>query len=60
VVVRTLGLLIVRRVMGLVGFGPAPDAKDVEIAVLRHQPRSFTPVHRFVVVCESAGDRRCW
>jgi hypothetical protein len=37
VVVRTLGFLIVRRVLGLVGIGPAPDAKDVEIAVLRHQ-----------------------
>jgi hypothetical protein len=23
--------------LGLVGVGPAPDAKDVEIAVLRHQ-----------------------
>src|SRR5215218_4682043 len=36
-VVRTLALVIVRRVLGLVGLGPAPDAKDVEIAVLRHQ-----------------------
>ncbi len=36
-VVRTLGFLVVRRMLGLVGFGPAPDAKDVEIAVLRHQ-----------------------
>ena len=37
VVVRTLAFLIVRRVLGLVGVGPAPDAKDVEPAVLRHQ-----------------------
>jgi putative transposase len=37
VVVRTLAFLIVRRVLGLVGLGSAPDAKDVEIAVLRHQ-----------------------
>src|SRR4051812_37180349 len=36
-VVRTLAFVIVRRVLGLVGLGPAPDAKDVEIAVLRHQ-----------------------
>jgi hypothetical protein len=36
-VVRTLALVIVRRVLGLVGLGPAPDAKDIEIAVLRHQ-----------------------
>jgi hypothetical protein len=35
-VVRTLVFVIVRRVLGLVGLGPAPDAKDVEIAVLRH------------------------
>ena len=34
---RTLGFLIVRRVLGLVGLGPDADAKDVEIAVLRHQ-----------------------
>jgi hypothetical protein len=29
------GVLIVRRVLGLVGVGPAPDAKDVEIGVPR-------------------------
>jgi transposase InsO family protein len=33
----TLVFLLVRRVLGLVGLGPKPDAKDVEIAVLRHQ-----------------------
>jgi hypothetical protein len=32
-----LVFLLVRRVLGLVGLGPKPDAKDVEIAVLRHQ-----------------------
>jgi putative transposase len=37
VVVRTLGFLLVRRLLGLAGRGPARDAKDVEIAVLRHQ-----------------------
>src|SRR5207342_92143 len=37
-VVRTLGFVIVRGLLGLVGLGPTPDAKDVEIAVLRHQP----------------------
>ena len=36
-VVRTLAFVNVRRVLGLVGLGPASDAKDVEIAVLRHQ-----------------------
>src|SRR5439155_7578725 len=29
--------VIVRRVLGMAGLGSAPDAKDVEIAVLRHQ-----------------------
>src|SRR3979411_2367021 len=33
----TLVFLLVRRVLGLVGLGPKPDDKDVEIAVLRHQ-----------------------
>jgi hypothetical protein len=37
VVVRTLGFLIVRRLLGLVGLGPREYARDVEIAVLRHQ-----------------------
>jgi transposase InsO family protein len=36
-VVRMLAFVIARRVLGLVGLGPTPDAKDVEIAVLRHQ-----------------------
>src|SRR5947207_6267508 len=58
VVVRTLAFVIVRRLLGLVGLGPAPDAKDVEIAVLRHQlmvlqrqvvrPR-YTPADRMVL-----------
>ena len=57
-VVRTLAFVIVRRVLGLVTLGPAPDAKDVEIAVLRHQlmvvrrqvarPR-YTPTDRMVL-----------
>ena len=33
----TLVFLVVRRVLELVGLGPRPDDKDVEIAVLRHQ-----------------------
>jgi putative transposase len=37
VVVRTLGFVIVRGLLRVVGLGTAPDAKDVEIAVLRHQ-----------------------
>jgi hypothetical protein len=37
VVVRTLAFMTVRWVLGLVGLGPSSDAKDVEIAVLRHQ-----------------------
>jgi hypothetical protein len=31
------GFLLVRRLWGLAALGPRPDAKDVEIAVLRHQ-----------------------
>src|SRR2546421_1450725 len=37
VVVRTLGLMIVRRVLGVLGCGPTTDADAVEIVVLRHQ-----------------------
>ncbi len=37
VFVCTLAFLVARRLVGLVGLGPRPDAKDVEIAVLRHQ-----------------------
>jgi hypothetical protein len=37
VLVRTVVFLAVRRVVGVVGLGPSPAAKDVEIAVLRHQ-----------------------
>jgi len=58
VVVRTLGFLVLRRLLGRVGLGPAPDAKDLEIAVLRHhvmvlrrqarRPR-FTPSDRVVL-----------
>src|SRR5664279_171449 len=58
VVVRTLGFVIVRGLLGLVGLGPAPDAKDVEVAVLRHQlavlgrqvtrPR-YTPTDRMLL-----------
>jgi hypothetical protein len=36
-VVRKPAFVIVRGVLGLVGIGLTPDAKDVEIAVLRHQ-----------------------
>jgi hypothetical protein len=37
VVVQTFALLIVRRVLGVFGCGPPPEADVVEIAVLRHQ-----------------------
>jgi putative transposase len=57
-VVRTLAFMIVRRVLALVGLGSAPDAKDIELAVLRHQlmvlrrqvarPR-YTPADRMVL-----------
>jgi hypothetical protein len=35
--VRTLTFIILRQVLSLVGLGPSSDAKDVEIAMLRHQ-----------------------
>ena len=57
-VVRTLAFAIVRQVLALVGLGPSPDAKDLEIAVLRHQlavlrrqvarPR-YTPTDRMLL-----------
>ena len=36
-VVRTLAFMVLRQVLWLIDLGPSPDAKDVEIAVLRHQ-----------------------
>jgi putative transposase len=57
-VLGSLAFLLVRRVLGLVGLGPGPEAKDIEIAVLRHQlmvvrrqvarPR-YAPVDRMVL-----------
>src|ERR1043165_282040 len=55
VIARTVALMIVRRVLGVLGRGPTPDADAVEIAVLRHQlavlrrqvPRArYTPADR--------------
>jgi putative transposase len=55
---RTVAFMIVRQVLGLVRCGPSPDAKDVEIPVLRHQllvlrrsvPRSrYTPADRMIL-----------
>jgi putative transposase len=58
VVVRTFAFLVLQRILGMVGCGRTPDAKDVEIAVLRHQlavlrrqvarPR-YTPRDRLVL-----------
>jgi hypothetical protein len=57
-VIGSIRLVLLRRVLGLLGIGPTPDAKDVEIAVLRHQlmvlrrqiarPR-YTPSDRLVL-----------
>jgi hypothetical protein len=59
-VVRTLAFVVVRRVLGpgLIGLSSAPNAKDIEIAVLQHQlmvlrrqvarPR-YTPQDRLVL-----------
>ena len=37
VVVRTVGFLLVRRLLGVIGVGSGPDPDAVEIAVLRHE-----------------------
>jgi hypothetical protein len=37
VVMRTSAFLVLRRILGVVGGGRTPDAKEVEIAVLRRQ-----------------------
>ena len=54
----SITFLLVRKLLGLVGIGPGPEEKDVEIAVLRHQlavlkrqvarPR-FSPTDRAVL-----------
>jgi putative transposase len=36
-VVRTVVFIVARRVLGLIWLGSSPNAKDAEIAVLRHQ-----------------------
>src|SRR4051794_23971414 len=56
-VVRALAFMAVRQVLRVIGLGPSSDAKDVEIAVLRHQlamlrrqvarPR-YTPADRMI------------
>jgi len=43
VVVRTLGFVVLRRLLGLAGLGGSPDAKDVELAVLRLKGSSSGP-----------------
>jgi transposase InsO family protein len=35
--IGSVGFVLLRRALGLLGIGPTPDVKDVEIAVLRHQ-----------------------
>src|SRR2546423_6301654 len=53
-----MGLLVLRRLLGVLAVGQRPDAKDVEIAVLRHQlavlrrgvPRPrYTPADRMLL-----------
>jgi hypothetical protein len=57
-VVRALGLMLVRRMLGGLGCGPRPNANVVEIAVFRHQvavlrrqvPRPrYTPADRMLL-----------
>jgi hypothetical protein len=46
VVPRTVALMALRRLLGVLGLGPTLDANEVEIAVLRHQ---LAVPHRQVV-----------
>jgi transposase InsO family protein len=46
VVARTLAFVVLRQVLNLISLGSSPNAKDVEIAVLRHQ---LAVLHRQVV-----------
>jgi putative transposase len=58
VVVRTVALMALRRLLGVLGLRPTPNANEVEIAVLRHQlavlqrqvvrPR-YTPADRMLL-----------
>ena len=57
-VVRTVALMVVRRMLGVIGLGASPDADAIEIAVLRHQlavlhrqvPRPrYTPLDRMLL-----------
>jgi hypothetical protein len=58
-VIGSVRLVLLRRVLGLLGIGPAPDAKDVEIAVLRHQlmvlRRQVAPAQICAVGAAGAG-----
>ena len=65
------GFVLVRRLLRLTGLGPAPDARDVEIAVLRRQLMvlrrqvgrpQFSPLDRIMVAtlagcCHASGGR---
>ena len=42
-VIGSVGLVLLRRVLGLLGIGPAADAKDVEITVLRRRRHPSNP-----------------
>jgi putative transposase len=63
-VVLTLAFVVVRQVLVLVGLGPSPDTKDVEIAVLRHQlavlhRQAAGPVIRLAIGWASQPWRSC-
>ena len=55
---RTLGFLIFRRVLGVLGLGRSPAEKDVEIAVLRHQIAALNRQAGIVILSPGSGRTR--
>jgi hypothetical protein len=61
---QTIAVMVLRRLVAVAGLGPSRDAKDVELAVLRHQ---LAVLHRLWgantpslrLTCDVLSRRRC-